>query len=404
MKRARSMGILTAGLAVLFCVLTAGPGTAYGASAIDTGKTDCKITFTLDADVLEKAGGLAGLETAAPDYKQYYGELAKYLGGDSSEEGAVSAENAIQVRLYQIAEVNAGGTYVLLPEYEGLEELKGVESADSNTTAGQWLEWAKAAAERAVGTIQEDGAILPPSAGALTADQTARISLVDGKAVGEADGLQTGLYLVWVEPVDTDFYRYSFVPYLVSLPSQYYDPEDGDSSDEWIYGDQAEKPVYVGLKPEREERYGNLVIEKKLSSYNETLQGASFVFEVKAVKDGALVYSDVVALTFDGCGTKQVEIPQIPAGAEVTVTEAYSGAGYASVDGVLTRSTVITAGSDSTKVIFENEYDGKLNGGGVSVVNHFTYEKDENGVETLNWEKQYGEGSGEREDNAATNR
>ena len=429
-KRAKSTGALLLGLAVLFGALTAGSGRAYGATAIDTQKKDCKITFTLDVDVLAEAGELTGLEAAVPGYEQYYGELAEYLKGREEgaepgasgeetasgapgegdapgtsgegtapgtsgedtapgmpEEGNGPAGNAIQVKLYRIAEVNAGGAYVLLSDYKAVDGLKGVEQADSTTTAGQWLEWAKAAAERAVGTRQEDGTLQPPAAGALEPDESARITLTEGKAQGTAEGLATGLYLVWVEPVDTDYYRYRFVPYLISLPNNYSNPEDGDSSDQWIYGDNPDHPVYVGLKPEREDRYGDLVIEKKLTSYNETLKGASFVFEIKAVKDDRLVYSDVVSLTFDGPGTKQVEITHIPAGADVTVTEIYSGAGYAPADGAAVKTTVIRAESGDAKVTFENEYDGKLNGGGTSVVNHFTYEKDDNGSEALNWEK-----------------
>ena len=390
-KRARSAGALMLGLAVLFCTLTAGPGRAYGASAIDTEKTDCRITFTLDVDVLERAGELAGLEETAPGYEQYYAELAKYLRGEELGEGtggSAPAGNAIQADLYRIASVNAGGAYTLLPEYQSIEELEGVESADSDTPAGQWLEWAQAAAERAVGTTQEDGKLQPPAAGELSPDTSVQITLTDGKAEGTAQDLRTGLYLVWVKPVDTDYYRYSFVPFLISLPNNYYNPDETDSSDEWIYGDEEGKPVYVGLKPEREDRYGDLVIEKILSSYNETLDGASFVFEVKAVKENTLVYSDVVSLTFDGYGSDRVIIEHIPAGAAVTVTEVYSGAGYVPADGALEKNTMIAADSDSAKVTFENRYDGKLNGGGTSVVNHFTYEKDESGKENLDWEKQ----------------
>lgn len=389
-KRARSAGALISGLAVLFCALTAGPGRAYGASAIDTEKTDCRITFTLDVDVLEKAGELDGLETAAPGYEQYYAELAKYLRGEEPGEGtggSASAGNAIQADLYRIASVNAGGAYTLLPEYKAIEELEGVESADRDTTAGQWLEWAQAAAERAVGTKQEDGKLQPPAAGALSPDTSVQITLTDGKAEGTAQGLETGLYLVWVEPVDTAYYSYSFVPYLISLPNNYYNPADGTGSDEWIYGDDPDRPVYVGLKPEREDRYGDLVIEKSLTSYNETLKGASFVFEIRAVKDSALVYSDVVSFVFDGHGTQRVQVEHIPAGADVTVTEIYSGAGYVPTDGGAVKTTVIQADSDRAAVSFENEYDGTLNGGGASVVNHFTYEKDENGTEELKWEK-----------------
>lgn len=384
-KRAGSAGALILGIAVLFGVLAAGPQRAFGAPGIDIGKTDCRITFTLDEEVLKGAGELGTLAEAAPDYQQYYGELQEYLKGSDGNGNA----NAIEISLYRIAEVNAGGAYALLDPYKKLQGLGGVESANSSTQAANWLEWAEAAAGRAVGTMQEDGTLAPPAGGALTADGSAEIRLTDGKAQGTSGNLPTGLYLVWVDPVDTDTYRYSFVPYLVSLPNNYYNPDDPNSSDNWVYGDEESRPVYVGLKPERDDRYGDLVIEKKLSTYNQTLEGAAFVFEVKAVKEDTLVYSDVVSLAFGSHGTETAKIEHIPAGAEVTVTEIYGGASYESADGAAkpSKTTVIVADSDSAKVFFENKYDEGLNGGGPGVVNHFTYSKDEDGNENLAWEK-----------------
>lgn len=377
-KIGKRTGALVLGFAVMFCTMAASRGNVYGALAIDTERTDCMITFTLDVEALDRAGELAGPEAVSPDYEEYYGELAEYLEG-----------NTIQVKLYRTAEVDAQGNYTLLPPWQGIDALKGVETADSSTTAGEWSEWAAAAAEIAVGKEQEDGSVLSGPEEAPEPDARAQISLgADGKAGGRAENLETGLYLVCVEPVDTLYCRYRFVPYLIALPNNYYHPGDENSSEEWIYGDEAAKPVYVGLKPERENRYGDLVIEKTLSSYNGTFKGASFVFEVKAVKDNTLVYSDVVSLTFDGYGTQQVRIQQIPAGAEVTVTEVYSGAGYSPADGQSVKSAVIASEGEAVTVSFENEYNGSLNGGGASVVNHFSYEKDEAGQEGLTWEKQ----------------
>ena len=163
-KRAKSTGVLILGLAVLIGALTAGPGRVYGAGAIDTERKDCKITFTLDVEALEKAGELAGLETAAPGYEQYYGELAAWLKGSDAQdgteageqegdtapgqeegnvpgepgEGSASGENAIQAELYRIAEVNAGGKYTLLAPWKSAEALKGVETADSSTPENGW--------------------------------------------------------------------------------------------------------------------------------------------------------------------------------------------------------------------------------------------------------------------------
>ncbi len=402
-KRGRSAWALPAGLAALLCALTAGPGAAYGAAGIDTARTDCRIDFTLDVDTLSQAGETGYLEAVSPDYNQYYGELAEFLSGagdagagSPTEPGGAespdSERRAIQVNLYRIADVDEGGRYRLLPDFAASQELRGLEAADADTAAGQWSQWAAAAAQLALGTVGEDGVPVPPAGGERKPDGSAEIVLQDGRAAGAVENLSVGLYLVNVLPVDTAAYRYSFIPYLVSLPNRSYQAQDaggqaGEDAEEWIYGNEEGKRIYVGLKPERADRYGSLVIEKKITAYSETFRGASFVFEVKAVKDDRVVYNDVVSLSFDSYGTRSVRIEKIPAGAEVTVTEVYSGANYVPADGNNVKSAVIAAEEEDAKVSFENEYEGTNNGGNASVVNHFVYGKDEAGQEDLQWEK-----------------
>ncbi len=409
-RRGKSVYALSAGLAALLCALTAGPGPAYGAAGIETDGTDCRIDFTLDVETLSQAGETGNLETAVPDYNQYYGELAEYLKGsgnsepgdsdqedpDTGEEagaGSLQGQRAIHVNLYKIADVDVGGRYTLLSEYAASDVLRNVEAAGDGTTAGQWSEWAAEAARMAVGTMGEDGILEPPAGGALQPDAGADITLRDGNAVGIAENLTVGLYLVSVEPVETGAYLYNFIPYLVSLPNRSYRAE-GTDGDEWIYGDEEGRRIYVGLKPERKDRFGDLVLEKKITAYNETFQGASFVFEVKAVKDDRVVYNDLVSLSFDDYGTQTARIEGIPAGAQVTVTEIYSGAGYTPTGGNSVKNTVITAEGDTARVSFENEYKGTFNGGNTSVVNHFVYGKDDAGAEELQWEKLEGASHG----------
>lgn len=369
-KRMKKAAVL--GLAL--SVLAAGTVTAYGAGGIDRERTDCRVAFTLDVEELSE-DDLGSLGQASPDYKLYYEELAETL-----EEGS------IRVELYRVAEVDADGSFRLLSAYRE-SGLEGLEAADADTTAKQWSDWAQAAAGIVLPEDAERAETENTAAGAtgISPDTTAQIRKnPDGKAVGIAEGLRTGMYLVCVEPVETASNRYRFIPYLLSLPRYSYTQE---GNEEWNYGDDQANPIYVGLKPEREDRYGDLVIEKILTSYNETLQGASFVFEVKAVKDQTLVYSDVVSLVFDGCGRETVTLEGIPLGAEVTVTEVYSGASYReTTSGSTPPSHSIVMTAEENSVSFENEYDGRLNGGGASVVNHFTYEKAEDGSGRLNWE------------------
>lgn len=258
----------------------------------------------------------------------------------------LSGENmTIPVHLYKVADVNQYGEYQTLA---GFEDLK-LDSISSKTTAQEW----EVKAKSAVKTIEEN-----------KIEATASGSLTGGR--GSVDGLSVGMYLVEAEKVQSPYYTYRFTPYLISLPNnQYY----VTGSDDWIYD------ASTGLKPDQQARFGDLEIDKTLTSYNETMKGASFVFDIEAQVNGEVVYSDVVSMVFDGTGTKKVVVKDLPAGADVTVTEVYSGSSY-EVTGDAEQTTQIAA-DEMVSVAFENRYDGTLNGGS-SVVNHFEFTPQEN--------------------------
>ena len=99
---------------------------------------------------------------------------------------------------------------------------------------------------------------------------TAEVSLTDGE--GKAEDLATGLYLVLADKAQTTNYEYTFTPYLISLPNNYY-YQTGD--DEWVY-----ELSEVVLKPEQTPRYGSLVIDKTVRDFNATSGAqATFVFQ-----------------------------------------------------------------------------------------------------------------------------
>ena len=254
----------------------------------------------------------------------------------------------IPVNFYQVAEVDETGAYEALAVFESLE----LGTVNDKTTAQEWEEKASAAME----IIQEDE-IAP----ALTTTVEAG-----------ASGLPVGMYLVEAQEVQSPEYTYSFTPYLLALPNNYYSETNPDDS--WQYN-----PT-TGLKPEQEIRYGGVEITKTLDVYNQTLGGASFIFSIEAEKDGEKVYSDVVSLTFDGPGTRSLEVGEIPAGAQVTVTEVYSGSSYTLVSAA-SQDTDITADT-FVPVSFANTYNGENNGGS-SIVNHFTYTAPEEETEPL---------------------
>lgn len=250
----------------------------------------------------------------------------------------------IPVYLYQAADVNEYGEYQMR---EGFENLR-LDTISSETTAQEWEEKAQEAAN-----IVEKQQIVPAASG----------EIVNG--TGRIEGLAVGMYLVSAESVQSSSSIYTFTPYLLSLPNNYY--QDG-LEDAWVYD------VTVGLKPGQEDRYGNLEIDKTLISYNASLGEATFVFSIEAEKDGKIVYSDVVSVVFDGTGTKSIMIRNLPAGAKVTVTEVYSGASY---ELTTEESQTVEITADSTaKAVFENEYNHQMNGGS-SVVNHFEYTESE---------------------------
>lgn len=313
------------GAAALVFVLAfsaVGLSSVYGAPGIETGRS-CSLSFELDGQ---------------------YEELN---------------ELPIPVSLYKVADVDETGEYQPVAGYESLE----LGSVTESTTAEQW----EAFAQEAV-TLTETLGTEPAAELEIAPD-------ADGKPAGSAQNLTTGMYLVEADTVQSPEYTYEFTPYLVSLPNNYY-YSTGD--DTWVYD------VTTGLKPAQNVRYGSLVINKTLTSYNATLGGASFIFRVEGTKDGDQVLSDVVSLVFDATGTKSVTIPEIPAGTQVTVTEVYGGSNYDASSAAVQHAVIVAdeEGQVPAAVDFTNEYNGGMNYG-TSVVNHFEYNE---GV--WDWEQQ----------------
>lgn len=293
----------------------------YGAGGIETGKA-CAVTLKLDGQ---------------------YEEL------DSMP---------IPVDLYRVASVGQDGRYTVL---EGFQKVD-LSKVGSETTAQVWADLAVQAAEAV-----QAGGIAPAAATELKAQPG------QDRPSARVEGLPTGMYLVSAGTVESAEYTYDFIPYLVALPNNYYYKEPA-GDDTWVYDVGSE------LKPEQAVRYGSIRIEKALPSYNATLGGASFVFQVEAEKDGKKVYSDVVSISFDAPGVRSLQVDGIPAGARVTVTEVYSGSAYRAVTDGPQTVTIVAEGEegDPVPVRFENTYDPKPNSGS-GIVNHFKYE---NGVWT----------------------
>ena len=187
--------------------------------------------------------------------------------------------------------------------------------------------------------------------------------------------LETGMYLVQAETVQTSEYTYDFTPYLVSLPNNYYSKEKDDT---WVYD------VTTGMKPQQTQRYGDLEIFKDLTEYNASLKDALFVFQVEGTRNGEKVYSDVVSIKFNQAGKKSVLVKHLPAGTKVTVKEVYAGGSYSNTSGDTQETVIVAEGvtDHPASVSFTNTYNGKLIPG-TGIVNHF-----ENKDGEWSWEQQ----------------
>lgn len=309
---------------------------AYAAKAVDVNKK-CSIEFNLQNSVYD-----AATENKDAEKAEDFAELNKLH---------------VQVHLYRVADIKETGAYT---EAKGFEELK-LDQISDKTTAEQWAEKAAKARELI-------------KSGVEPAAETA-VTLKDGK--GEVRGLATGMYLIVADEVKSPYFTYSFKESLISLPNNYW---YNSQSDDWIYN-LTEKNA-VGLKPDREERKGDLVINKTLTSYNATVGGATFVFHVNVEKLDGTITNNVYKMEFTGAGNDSFTIGDLPAGAKVTVTEAYSGASYKLVSDNEQQVTIIASEEEGNpvSVSFTNEYDGGQNGG-TGIVNRFYME---NG--SVDWE------------------
>lgn len=319
-KRIKTAGALT--LAAITVLSAAGLSSVYGALGVETDR-ECSLTFTLDGTEFDELRSLD-----------------------------------IPVDVYKVADITEEAVYDTT-NYTDFADL-GLEKVSSTTTAEEWAQMA----EKAMKTV-ENKKIAP------TADVIVTKPAGEEESTGVINKLETGMYLVQAETVQTREYTYDFTPYLVSLPNNYYSKE---KPDDWVYD------VTTGMKPQQTQRYGDLKIVKDLTEYNASLKDALFVFQVEGTRDGKKVYSDVVSIKFNQAGEKSVLVKHLPAGTKVTVTEVYAGGSYSNTSGDTQEAVIAAEGStdNPASVSFTNTYNGKLIPG-TGIVNHIE-------IENGNWD------------------
>lgn len=315
---------------------------------------------------------------------------------DEKDEGFTDLESVeLVIDLYQLASAvpNKGSDgYTFDWKYEGLESiyksLEGSSDAEPEAVSDD-SEIVTDSTADTLHTLSQAAANIVLDVNSKTAkldyDYTGKISSNEVKI----EEIDAGLYLLVVRGSkandyvtkskngDTvtrawsNTYSYVFSPQLVSLPKKGDNigtTNTGDSED-WNYN------VTVYLKPERDN--GSLRIVKTLERYLRNGEPATFVFEVEAKLDDNVVYRNEHTIDFNKPGSEEIVIKDIPVGADVTVTEVYTGAHYSLKSGE-TQKTVITPDiqdQNPATVVFDNDYD-RRHTGGHGITNQFTYNAD----------------------------
>ena len=265
------------------------------------------------------------------------------------------SKNDVQVDLYKVASISQGGNYT------GLDAFKDIDWStvkyDATQSAKTWKQRASEASK-----------VIKDATPAYTA------TLKGGYV--KLTNLQTGLYLVVVNDMNSQYYYYKFTPYLVSLPNNYYYTTKKD--DTWYYDLVGSKAI--GIKADRELRMSSIQITKKLTSQNTTLTtNATFVYQVDIETIENQKETRFITLNFDEVKEKTIRIADIPAGSKVTVTEVYTGAGYEIVGDSKKVLESLVADEDSQEIAtasFENKASNEIHGG-YGIVNNYKYSKED---------------------------
>ena len=287
--------------------------------------------------------------------------------------------------LYKVADMSRSPSFDTY-DFTPAEDFPEVEIQDDITSEG-WREIAQNAAEK---IFWQDGKLRD----VLEMEPVKRDMPLGGET--QCTGLEPGVYLVIAHKLGEDYKDYvtekagslvtqfqgsqnlyTFIPEVITLPSKEAD-ENGvintANPGEWL------EDVTIYLKPGVNDALGSITITKNLRSF--AGKANTFVFHVKATRDGKLVYDKVVSLDFTEAGTKNLTLTDLPVGSVVTVEEIYSGASCTLVpEGCSSPADPTVTLEEILEFVFTNDMDGPNQGHGIQ--NHFTYGPDEDGK--LGW-------------------
>ncbi len=284
-------------------------------------------------------------------------------------------QKEVKVNFYKLADVNEGGQYV---DGNGKVIEDSIYGVDIKKLSGKDVSAAdlETAAENAYTNIHVDSA----NPAVTPIEKTFDLS----KSATLTQDIDRGLYLFVPQKADDDNYNYTFKYSIISVPTSEaitatkVDENGnvvavGTGNEAWTYN------VKVLLKPEATPKYGSLIIKKNLVTYDKSQNTSNFTYKVTAKNDaGTIVFSNVYMFDFNAAENKEFEVKDIPAGTTVTVTEEYTGASY-TADKAEVTGLEIKAGEKPPVAEFSNDYDKRLEVGGIAVENHFDGSKDATG-------------------------
>ena len=170
-------------------------------------------------------------------------------------------------------------------------------------------------------------------------------------------------------PAYSNTYAYSLTP-CIFQPTLLYN-EDGH-----YY-----RNIEMNLGSFRERRYGTLEIVNNLNGYDIEAENATFVFDIKALYEDKVVFSDVAMINHTGEGQESVMIENIPSNSVVTVECVYNSIGYSLVTNYI-QEKIIESG-DILSLGFTFDCDNKLGKSAYSEI-QCVYNSDESNFELKN--------------------
>lgn len=195
--------------------------------------------------------------------------------------------------------------------------------------------------------------------------------------------------------VTTDDWIYTFNPLIMSVPTKKASTTDGSIGTAAEYGDwiSAEaslldpslitEDVLVAAKIDRKPNVGSIQIEKALDLREGKAEAATFVFSVKATKNGDTVYDNMVSISHPN--PTPVVIDNLPVGSTVTIKEEYTSPSYRYVSGIPADGLVVDAEPDDTEagitqiVTVSNTYNENHYHGGGGIENQYANTETEAG-------------------------